>query len=123
MRGRNRIKNKRVQFSTVAKKTHQSLLLMMIIASGVLFVVHLFLMNHVMIKGVVITEATKENIALKEKSEILEAQMARLQTQEFLGKASDKNNLVFREQTSRFVIIPAERYTAQAPKNQNRIHP
>jgi cell division protein FtsB len=115
MRGKNKAPHKRVLFSAIAKKTHQTLLLTILVASGVLFIMHLFLMNHVMIKGIVITEAARENITLKEQTEQLDAQIARLQTQEFLGKASNRNNLIFREPTHYYVIVPAERYTAQAP--------
>ena len=73
--------------------------------------VYLFQMNHVAMQGYVLTRATQENASLTATMGQLDAQIARLETREYIAKLSEKNQMVMRER-GRFVILK-QTFTAQ----------
>jgi len=65
-------------------------------------------------QGYVLTRETQENAALSATVGQLDAQIARLETREYVEKLSEKSQMVMRER-GRFVILkPA--FTAQKPR-------
>lgn len=106
-----KIRKKRFHLSLIAEQTRKMLFYFLSFCAISLFILHLFLMNHLSMRGYILTRETKTNQTLILENERLEANIARMQTQTFLTKTDSTKQLVFKEK-QKFVIIPV-RFTAQ----------
>lgn len=68
-------------------------------------------MNHLSMRGYILTKETQTNQQLMLENEQLDAYIAKIQTQEFLTKIEAKKPLVFKS-SQRFVVVPI-RFTAK----------
>lgn len=106
-----KIRKKRFHLSHIAEQTRKALFFLLSFCATSLFIMHLFLMNHLSMRGYILTKETQTHQQLVLENEQLDAYIAKLQTQEFLTKTEAKSPLVFKS-SQRFVIIPV-RFTAQ----------
>ncbi len=102
---------KRTRLSFLVLKTQRLLFWWMTGCAITLSSVYLFQMNNVAMQGYVLTRATQENAALSATIGQLDAQIARLETSEYISKLSEKNQMVMRER-GRFVVLK-QTFTAQ----------
>lgn len=102
---------KRYRLSLLARRTQQMLFGLMFSLALTLFVAQLFVMNRLSMSGYVLTVELSERTKLADQHEKLDAAIAKAQTQEFVYKTSQKEQLVVKD-NQRFVVVP-NRYTAQ----------
>ena len=102
---------KRYRLSLLARRTQQMLFGLLLSLALTLFVAQLFVMNHLAMSGYVLTQELTLRTDLADKHEKLDAAIAKAQTQEFVYKTSQKEQLVTKD-NQRFVMVP-NRYTAQ----------
>ncbi len=102
---------KRYRLSLLARRTQQMLFGLLISLALTLFIAQLFVMNHLAMSGYVLTKELALRSKLTDRHEKLDAAIAKVQTQEFVYKISQKELLVAKN-SQRFVMVP-NRYTAQ----------
>ncbi len=95
----------------MALQTQKMLLGLLIFFSLSLFLGQLFLMNKFSMEGYMMTKQLKEKKELIVENELIDAEIARLQTQDFVAKTTDKYGFITKEKQT-FVYIPL-RVTAQ----------
>ena len=103
--------NKRFHFSLIARRTQKVLVFLLTGFSIALFVLHLLLMNQLSMRGYILSQATNMHHKLAQKNEHLEAEISRLQTQEYIKKIALKESLMV-EKKSNYVFLSAN-FTAQ----------
>ena len=109
---------KRYRLSLLARRTQQMLFGLLITLALTLFIAQLFVMNHLAMSGYVLTQELTLRSDLANRHEKLDAAIAKAQTQEFVYKTSQKEQLVAKD-SQRFVMVP-NRYTAQEGQD-NRV--
>ncbi len=106
-----RIRKKRFHLSLVVNQTRKMLLVFLgSIAIG-LFILQLFLMNNIALRGYALSKLVKQNAQLSQSTEQLDVQLARLQTQEFITKINATKQLVEKNITQQYVFI-SNKFTA-----------
>jgi hypothetical protein len=103
---------KRFHLSLIAQQTQRFLLFFLLGIVVILFFIYLFLMNHLAMRGIVLSREMTATITLNREIEQVEARLANIQTNEFLVKSSMVSMLIPKK-NSFFVTIPAIKYTAQ----------
>ena len=109
------LKPRRYRLSLLARRTQQMLFGLLIGLALTLFVAQLFVMNHLSMSGYVLSRELTLRTELADRDEKLEAAIAKAQTQEFVHKTSQREQLVVKD-NQRFVVIP-NRFTAQQGVN------
>jgi hypothetical protein len=102
---------KRYRLSLLARRTQHMLFGLLAGLALTLFVAQLFVMNYLSMSGYRLTIELTERSTLADKHEKLDAAIAKAQTQEFVYKAGQREQLVVKD-NQRFVVVP-NRYTAQ----------
>lgn len=96
----------------VAEQARRMLFFLLVFIGVSLFIAQLFLMNNLAMRGYALTLESERSASLSEQQERLDIQIAKLQTQESVGKLQTPAILVARDKPS-FVVVPV-RYTAQS---------
>lgn len=102
---------KRYRLSLLARHTQRMLFGLLAGLALTLFIAQLFAMNHLSMSGYVLTKELTLRTELADRHEKLDAAIAKAQTQEYVHKTSQKEQLVVKD-NQRFVVIPS-RFTAQ----------
>ncbi|MCF7905886.1 hypothetical protein K9L63_01705 [Candidatus Gracilibacteria bacterium] len=105
------IPKKRIRLSFLVQKTQKLLFWWLSGCAITLASVYLFQMNHVSMQGYVLTRETQENAKLSAKMGQLDAQIARLETREYVLKVSEKEQMIAR--TREQFIVLKDTFTAQ----------
>ena len=88
---------KRYRLSLLARRTQHMLFGLLIGLALTLFVVQLFVMNHLSMSGYVLTKELTLRTELADQHEKLDAAIAKAQTQEYVYKGSGKTNFVAKD--------------------------
>lgn len=102
----------RKPLSIVALRTHKALFYLLCILASILFVTYLFLMNYLSMEGYILSRVTEEGLELSQELEILDSNIARIQSREFVAKSSGNSQLVSQGPWRTYVVIPRT-FTAQ----------
>jgi len=105
------ITKKRIRLSFLVQKTQKLLFWWLIGCAITLASIYLFQMNHVAMQGYVLTRETQENAELSAKIGQMNAQIARLETREYVLKLSEKEQMVAKNR-GQFLVLK-EVFTAQ----------
>jgi len=104
--------------SLVAIRTHRALMLLMSCVASVMFVAYVFLMNHLSMQGYVLGVEAEKNLKLITSLDQIEAQVARIQTREFVAKSVGEDQMVA-SIGKNFMVVPNV-MTAQRDLGKNR---
>lgn len=89
----------------IASQAQGMLFGLMIVFSIGLFLAQLFLMNKLSMEGYVMTRQLEFKKDLVQESELIEAEIARMQTQDFVSKTTSQYQFIAKD-NSRFVYVP-----------------
>ncbi len=106
-----RIRKKRFHLSLMVNQTRKMLLIFLGSVAIGLFILQLFLMNNVALRGYALSKLIEQNAQLSQKMEQLDVQLARLQTQEFIAKVKTTKTMVEKNKTQQYVFI-SNKFTA-----------
>ena len=105
-------KRKRFNLSLAARQTQTMLIGLFVSTVLVLFVTQLFLLNQLSTAGYRLTQAVEKKTELVDEMEKVDAEIARIQTQEFVTKTTAIKHQMVAKEGQQFVQIPL-RFTAK----------
>jgi len=111
------IQVKRYHLSIVAKQTQKMLVMLVVFCGITLFLVQLFLLNHLTSSSYLLSQESEKSYNLSQTLEQIDSAIARIQTQEFVTKKSDKKNHMIVKTQQSFVYVP---FRMTAKKQENR---
>ncbi len=108
-----RTRKKRFHLSLVVAQAHKMLFTLLGVLVIGLFILQLSLMNTLAVRGFALSQNIEKHKQLLQKTEQIDVQLARLQTQEFVSKVKTTQYMV-NKGFQRFVYIPTS-LTASLP--------
>ncbi len=97
---------KRYHLSIVAKQTQRMLVLLVAFCGITLFMVQLFLLNHLTSASYLLSQEAEKKYNLSSELERIDSVIAKIQTQEFVTKVSDKRSRMVVKNFQTFVHVP-----------------
>ncbi len=97
--------HRRPHLRSIAFQAQQMLFGLLIAFSLGLFLTQLFLMNRLSMEGYVMTRALEDKKDLVAENEVVEAEIARLQTQDFVSKTTTKYHFIAKDRQE-YVYVP-----------------
>lgn len=106
-----RFRKKRFHLSLVVNQTRKILLFLLSSLAIGLFILQLFLMNNLALRGYALSQLMEQGTQLAQQTEQLGVQLAHLQTQEFVSKVNTTKQMVAKNTVQQYVFV-ANQYTA-----------
>lgn len=101
-----RFRKKRFHLSLVVNQTRKVLLFLLSSLAIGLFILQLFLMNNLALRGYALSRLIEQNAQLAQTTEQLEVRLAHLQTQEFVSKVNTTKQMVAKNTNQQYVLVP-----------------